>query len=81
MQGSSYNPPPDRTAKVELKAKLISSYDQVKTALAVDGGDRLGTVFVVRLSRSGKAAQELPGDRSWGWLITDRWSGHNWYPK
>jgi transposase len=38
------------------------------------------TVFVVRLSRSGKVAQELLGERFWGWLITDRWSGYNWYP-
>jgi transposase len=38
------------------------------------------TVFVVRLSRSGKVAQELLGERFWGWLVTDRWSGYNWYP-
>jgi transposase len=38
------------------------------------------TVFVVRLSRSGKVAQELLGKRFWGWLVTDRWSGYNWYP-
>jgi transposase len=38
------------------------------------------TVFVVRLSRSGKVAQELLGERFWGWLITDRWSGYSWYP-
>jgi transposase len=38
------------------------------------------TVFVVRLSRGGKVAQELLGERFWGWLITDRWSGYNWYP-
>lgn len=38
------------------------------------------TVFVVRLSRSGQVAQELLGERFWGWLITDRWSGYNWYP-
>jgi transposase len=38
------------------------------------------TVFVVRLSRSGKVAQELLGERFWGWLVTDRWSGYRWYP-
>jgi transposase len=38
------------------------------------------TVFVVRLSRSGKVAQELLGECFWGWLVTDRWSGYNWYP-
>ena len=38
------------------------------------------TVFVVRLSRSGKVAQELLGERFWGWLVTDRWSGYSWYP-
>jgi transposase len=38
------------------------------------------TVFVVRLSRSGKVAQELLGERFWGWLVTDRWSAYNWYP-
>jgi transposase len=38
------------------------------------------TVFVVRLSRRGKVAQELLGERFWGWLVTDRWSGYSWYP-
>lgn len=38
------------------------------------------TVFVVRLSRSGKVAQELLGTQFWGWLVTDRWSGYSWYP-
>ncbi len=39
-----------------------------------------GTVFVVRLSRSAKVAQELLGERFWGWLVTDRWSAYTWYP-
>src|SRR5436309_3371504 len=39
-----------------------------------------GTVFVVRLSRSAKVAQELLGERYWGWLVTDRWSAYTWYP-
>jgi transposase len=38
------------------------------------------TVFVVRLSRGGKVAQELLGERFWGWLVTDRWSAYTWYP-
>jgi transposase len=38
------------------------------------------TVFAVRLSRSGKAAQERLGERVWGWLVTDRWSGYRWSP-
>jgi transposase len=38
------------------------------------------TVFAVRQSRSGKVAQELLGERFWGWLITDRWSAYTWYP-
>lgn len=38
------------------------------------------TVFVVRASRGGKVAQELLGERFWGWLVTDRWSGYSWYP-
>jgi transposase len=38
------------------------------------------TVFVVRLSRRGKVAQELLGERFWEWLVTDRWSGYSWYP-
>src|SRR5918992_1125377 len=38
------------------------------------------TVFVVRLSRSGQVAQELLGERFWGWLVTDRWSAYTWYP-
>jgi transposase len=39
-----------------------------------------GTVFVVRLSRSGKVAHELLGERFWGDLVTDRWSAYTWYP-
>ena len=38
------------------------------------------TVFVVRRSRSSKVAQELVGERFWGWLVTDRWSAYSWYP-
>src|SRR5882724_570669 len=38
------------------------------------------TVLVVRRSRSGKVAQELMGERFWGWLVTDRWSAYSWYP-
>ena len=38
------------------------------------------TVFVVRLSRSRKVAQELLGGRFWGYLVTDRWSASSWYP-
>ena len=38
------------------------------------------TVFVIRLSRGGKVAQELLGDRFWGYLVTDRWSAYTWYP-
>jgi transposase len=38
------------------------------------------TVFVVRLSRSAKVAQELLGERFWGYLATDRWSAYTWYP-
>jgi transposase len=38
------------------------------------------TVFVIRLSRGGKVAQELLGERFWGWLVTDRWSAYTWYP-
>jgi transposase len=38
------------------------------------------TVFVVRVSRGGKVAQELLGERFWGWLVTDRWSAYTWYP-
>jgi transposase len=38
------------------------------------------TVFVVRRSRSAKVAQELLGERFWGYLVTDRWSAYTWYP-
>lgn len=38
------------------------------------------TVFVVRWSRGGQVAQELLGERFWGWLVTDRWSAYSWYP-
>lgn len=38
------------------------------------------TVFVVRLSRSAKVAQELLGERFWGYWVTDRWSAYTWYP-
>ena len=39
-----------------------------------------GTVFVVRLSRGAKVAQELLGERCCGILVTDRWSAYTWYP-
>ena len=38
------------------------------------------SVFVVRASRGGKVAQELWGERFWGWLVTDRWSAYTWDP-
>jgi len=38
------------------------------------------TVFGIRLSRGGKVAQELLGERFWGSLVTDRWSADTWYP-
>jgi transposase len=38
------------------------------------------TVFVVRLSRGAIVAQELLGERFWGWLVTDRWRAYTWYP-
>jgi transposase len=38
------------------------------------------TVFVVRRRRSGEVAQELLGERFWGWLVTDRWRAYTWYP-
>ena len=38
------------------------------------------TVFVVRLSRGAKVAQELLGERFCGMLVTDRWSAYMWYP-
>jgi transposase len=38
------------------------------------------TVFVVRLSRGAKVAQELLGERFYGILVTDRWSAYSWYP-
>jgi transposase len=39
------------------------------------------TVFVVRLSRSAKVAQELLGEPFWGWLVTDRWRAYTWSPR
>lgn len=38
------------------------------------------TVFVVRLSRGGRVARELLGEHFSGILVTDRYSGYNWYP-
>jgi transposase len=40
-----------------------------------------GTVFVVRLSRGAKVAQELLGEQFCGILVTDRWSAYTWYPR
>jgi transposase len=37
------------------------------------------TVFLVRLSRSGKVARELLGAAFDGILVTDRLSAYNWY--
>jgi transposase len=38
------------------------------------------TVFVVRLSRGAKVAEELLGERFCGIWVTDRWSAYTWYP-
>jgi transposase len=38
------------------------------------------TVFVIRLSRGGQVARELLGEHFSGILVTDRYSGYNWYP-
>src|SRR5437763_10099293 len=38
------------------------------------------TVFLVRLSRGAKVAEELLGERFCGILVTDRWSAYTWYP-
>src|SRR5215831_6215158 len=38
------------------------------------------TVFVVRLSRGAKVAQDLLGERFCGILVTERWSAYTWYP-
>ncbi|HEX9869402.1 MAG TPA: transposase [Candidatus Tectomicrobia bacterium] len=37
-------------------------------------------MFVIRLSRRSKGAQELLGERFGGYLVTDRWSAYTWYP-
>ena len=39
------------------------------------------TVFVVRLSRSGKVVRELLGERCWGDVVTDRWRAYSGYPR
>jgi transposase len=38
------------------------------------------TVFAIRLSRGGQVARELLGETFGGILVTDRYSGYNWYP-
>jgi transposase len=38
------------------------------------------TVFVIRMSRGGQVARELLGEHFSGILVTDRYSGYNWYP-
>jgi len=38
------------------------------------------TVFVVRLSRGAKGAQERVGERCCGIVVPDRWSAYPWYP-
>ena len=39
-----------------------------------------GTVFVVRRSCRSKGAQELWGERFWGYVVTERWRASSWYP-
>src|SRR3989475_7635240 len=38
------------------------------------------TVFLVRMSRGGQVARELLGEGFSGIVVTDRYSGYNWYP-
>ncbi len=40
----------------------------------------LVTVFLIRCSRGGKVAREIPGETFNGVLSSDRWSAYNWVP-
>jgi transposase len=40
----------------------------------------LVTVFLIRMSRGSRVARELLGEHFSGILVTDRYSGYNWYP-
>lgn len=40
---------------------------------------QLVSVFLIRVSRGADAAREILGD-AFGYLISDRWSGYNWWP-
>ena len=48
--------------------------------MAVDSGHSVCHRVVIRGSRGGKVAQELLGERCWGWWVTARWSAYTWYP-
>jgi transposase len=81
-------------AVAEPVAEARASVPQQPTAYLDETGGREGqqrawlwtavtsgvTVFVVRRSRGGKVAQELLGERFWGYLVTDRWSAYPWSP-
>jgi len=77
---------PIEEARTYVHAQAVAHLDETSWR---QGGKRawlwvavtsLVTVFVVRLSRGGQVARELLGETFSGILVTDRYSGYNWYP-
>ena len=77
---------PIEEARTYVQAQEVAHLDETSWR---QGGKRawlwvavtsLVTVFVVRLSRGGQVARELLGETFSGILVTDRYSGYNWYP-
>jgi transposase len=77
---------PVAEAQTHVRAQSIAHLDETGWR---EGGARAWlwvavtawvTVFVVRLSRGAKVAQELLGEQFCGILVTDRWSAYTWYP-
>jgi len=77
---------PIEEARTYVQAQEVAHLDETRWR---QGGKRawlwvavtsLVTVFVVRLSRGGQVARELLGETFSGILVTDRYSGYNWYP-
>jgi transposase len=77
---------PIEEARTYVQAQEVAHLDETSWR---QGGKRawlwvavtsLVTVVVVRLSRGGQGARELLGETFSGILVTDRYSGDNWYP-
>jgi len=76
---------PVEQARVAVRAERVAHLDETgwreekQRAWLWVATTMAATVFRVARSRSGKIAREILGEDFGGRLVTDRWSGYNWF--